>query len=138
LTGLHFRLMALALSGVFAFLGKLEAQSQDVSALPRASRCSARAPLSEPGGATLQTIMRTSSSGGWCWFDVSATFGSLKYVGSYEVTQAPAHGEILMGEANQKARIAYKPATGFVGEDSFVIVNKMTHSERPVAVTVLR
>ena len=138
MTGRRYTLMALALSGLFACLTKLEAQSQDVSALPRASRCSTRAPLSVRGGATLQTTMRMSSSGGWCWFDLWATFGSLKYVGSYEVTQAPAHGEILMGEANQRARIAYKPAAGFVGEDSFVIVNKMTNSHRPVAVTVVR
>jgi hypothetical protein len=130
--------MAFALSGVLACLTRLEAQSLDVSALPKASRCSTQAPISVPGGATLRTTMRTSNSGGWCWFDVWATFGSLKYVGSYEVTQAPAHGEILMGEANQKARIAYKPASGFVGEDSFVIVNKMTHSQRPVTVTVVR
>jgi hypothetical protein len=138
LTGRRFTLAALALSGVFACLTKLEAQSLDVAALPKASRCSAQAPLSEPGGATLPTTMRMSSSGGWCWFDVTATFGSLKYVASYDVTRAPAHGEILMGAANQRARIAYKPAAGFVGEDSFVIVNRMTHSQRLVAVTVVR
>jgi hypothetical protein len=130
--------MAFALSGVFACLTRLEAQSLDVSALPKASRCSSRPAISVPGGATLQTTIRMSSSGGWCWFDVSATFGSLRYVASYDVTQAPAHGEILMGAVNQRARIAYKPASGFVGEDSFVIVNRMTHSHRPVAVTVVR
>jgi hypothetical protein len=43
------------------------------------------------------------------------------------VTQAPS----------QKARIAYKPASSFVGEDSFVMVNKMTHSQRSVVVTVV-
>ena len=86
----------------------------------------------------METRLLASSSGGWCWFDVSATFGSVRYVATYSVTRAPTHGEVLMGEVNQKARIAYKPVSGFTGSDSFVLVNKITHSEMPVAVTVVQ
>jgi hypothetical protein len=43
-----------------------------------------------------------------------------------------------MGEVNQKTRIAYRPAAGFIGDDSFVIADKMTNSERPVTVTVVQ
>jgi hypothetical protein len=42
-----------------------------------------------------------------------------------------------MGEVNQMSRIAYKPTPGFTGDDSFVIVNEMTHNQRPVMVTVV-
>jgi hypothetical protein len=82
--------------------------------------------------------MRMSGSGGWCWVDIWATMNSLKIVATYSVTRAPMHGEVLMGEVNQKMRIAYRPAAGFVGDDSFVIVNRMTNSERPIAVTVIQ
>ncbi len=87
----------------------------------------------------MQTTMRVSSSGGWCWLDLWTTMGSITYVGSYLITSPPTHGEILTGEVNRKARIAYKPVPGSSsGNDNFVIVNKMTHSERPVAVTIVQ
>lgn len=86
----------------------------------------------------MQSTMRVSSRGGWCWFDQTGILGSLKYPPEYRVTRAPDHGEILLGEVNQKARIAYRPTAGFEGTDSFVIVNSMTNSVRTVAVTVVR
>jgi hypothetical protein len=43
-----------------------------------------------------------------------------------------------MGEVNQNTRIAYKPVSGFIGHDSFVIVDKITNSERPVVITVVQ
>jgi hypothetical protein len=94
--------------------------------------------LTYPGGPTIQTTIRVSSGGGWCWVDISATMGTIRIVATYSLTHAPAHGEVLMGEVNQKMRIAYRPASGFVGDDSFVIVNRMTNSERPFAVTVVQ
>ena len=132
-------LMICVLAGTFGWCPQGEAQTLTVSDLPRANRCLTRATLVYPGGPTMQTTMRVSSRGGWCWFDVSATFGTIRYVGIYLVTRAPAHGEVLMGEVNnQKARIAYRPVPGFIGDDSFVIVNKTTNSERPVAITVVQ
>jgi hypothetical protein len=86
----------------------------------------------------MQTTMQVGSAGGWCWFDVWGTLGSIRIVPQYNVKRAPTHGEIVMGEVNQKTRIAYRPASGFVGVDAFVIVNAMTNSERPVTVTVLK
>ena len=131
-------LMACALAGLFGWLARGEAQTPTVSDLPKSNRCSTRAVKFETGGATMETRLLASSGGGWCWFDISAPFGSVRYVATYSVTHAPAHGEILMGEVNQKARIAYMPVSGFTGGDSFVLVNEITHSEMPVAVTVVR
>jgi hypothetical protein len=113
-----------------------EPSDTSISALSKASRCSTSVPLTYAGGPPTQTTMRMSSSGGWCWIELWAVRGSLKYVPTYEVTHAPTNGAVLMGEVNQKARIAYKPMPGFAGDDSFVIAEAMTHNERPVIVTV--
>jgi hypothetical protein len=126
----------LAVALVLCVPGK--AQPPVVSDLPKSSACSTRATLVYPGGPAMQTTMRVSSGGGWCWFDVSATMNSIRIVATYTVTRAPAHGEVTMGEVNQKTRIAYRPVAGFVGDDNFVVVNKMTNSERSVAVTIVR
>jgi hypothetical protein len=131
-------LMVCILGGVFGLSARSEAQTPTVSDLPRANRCSTRAPLVYSGGPTTQTTMRVSSGGGWCWFDLWATKGSFRYVATFTVTRAPVHGEILMGEVNQNTRIAYKPVSGFIGHDSFVIVDKITNSERPVVITVVQ
>jgi len=82
--------------------------------------------------------MRVSNSGGWCWFDVSATYASPRCVATYSVTNGPAHGEVVTGAVDQQARIAYRPAPGFLGGDSFLIVNGTTNSQRPVTVTIVK
>lgn len=127
-----------ALAVMVALCARGEAQTPAASELQRSKACSTRAPLTYPGGPTIQTTIRVSSGGGWCWVDISATMGTIRIVATYSLTHAPAHGEVLMGEVNQKMRIAYRPAAGFVGDDSFVIVNRMTNSERPIAVTVIQ
>jgi hypothetical protein len=49
-----------------------------------------------------------------------------------------AHGQLLMGEVNKQARIAYQPTSGFAGEDSYHLVDTMNGLERAVTVTVRR
>lgn len=131
-------LVACAFAGVFGLCASSVGQTPSVSDLPKSVGCATKVPGVFAGEAAVQTTMRLREDRGWCWFDVTGTNGSLKYVPQYVVARPPAHGEIVMGEINQRARIAYRPTSGFVGNDSFVIVNKMTHSERPVAVTVIR
>ena len=42
-----------------------------------------------------------------------------------------------MGEVDKRTRVAYKPAPGFTGEDTFQIVDKTTASERVFTLTIV-
>ncbi len=82
--------------------------------------------------------MKMSNDGGWCWIDSAATHGSFQYVPTYRVAKAPAHGEVVTGAVGMKGRIAYRPKAGFVGTDTYSIVNAMNNSERVFTITVDR
>jgi hypothetical protein len=112
------------------------AQSQAVTDLPRSQTCSATNTMAIVGGMAGTTAIRMRSDGGWCWIDILATTEGLRYTPKYRVAQAPAHGELVMGEVDKKARIAYRPAPGFAGVDTYTLMNTMTNSERVVTVTV--
>jgi hypothetical protein len=43
-----------------------------------------------------------------------------------------------MGAVGMKGRIAYRPEAGFVGTDTYSIVNAMNNSERVFTITVNR
>ena len=131
-------LIVCILVNALGWSSKSEAQAPAISELPKSTECSAKAPYVTAGGAALPSTIRVSSKGGWCWLNMSATTqGGMVYAPMYTVSRAPAHGELLMGEVSQKTRIAYKPTAGFTGNDSFVIVNKTSNSERAVSVTVV-
>jgi hypothetical protein len=78
-----------------------------------------------------------SNDGGWCWVGLYATLGGLLYAPDFRVIRPPAHGELLMGEVDKRTRVAYKPAPGFTGEDTFQIVDKTTASERVFTLTIV-
>jgi hypothetical protein len=116
-----------------------DAQSQSISELQSAKTCSSTSSLASVGagnGQVGETKMTVGNDGGWCWFSLTATKGSLIYAPTYRVTRAPSHGELMMGEVDHRMRIAYKPVPGFAGEDTFDIANPVTNSERTVTVTV--
>jgi hypothetical protein len=117
-----------------------DAQSPEISELKRAKPCSTTSSMASTGagsGQVGETKMTVGNDGDWCWFSISGTTGSLFYAPTYRITRAPAHGEVMMGEVNHRARIAYRPAPGFTGEDGFDIANRVTNSERSVTVTVV-
>jgi len=112
------------------------AQSQSVTDLTKSSRCSVSSTLAMAGGSTGNSKIEMKNDGGWCWINLSATNGSFQFVPSYHVTKSPAHGELVMGAVDKKARIAYRPVAGFVGVDTYTLMNTTTNSERVVMVSV--
>jgi hypothetical protein len=116
----------------------VHAQSPAVTDLPRAKTCSVRSTLAVAGGSTGNSQITMSGDGGWCWFNLTATNGSLQFVPTYRVAMAPAHGELAMGAVGQRARIAYRPVPGYTGDDTYTLANTVTNSERKVTVTVTR
>ena len=112
------------------------ARSQSVTDLSKASRCSVSSTLAMAGGSTGNSKIEMKNDGGWCWINLFATNGSFQFVPSYHVTKPPAHGELVMGALDKKARIAYRPVAGFVGVDTYTLMNTTTNSERVVTVSV--
>ena len=107
------------------------AVAQSVTDLQRARLCQRQSTMAYAAGDIGTSKIRMSNDGGWCWIDISATYASMQYVPSYRVVQPPAHGELLMGSFEKKARIAYRP-------DSYMLMNQLTNSERSVTLTITR
>ena len=133
---LRFVTIAAALTAILA--NAAFAQSVSVTDLPRAKGCSEKSNFATAGRTQGTTDMTMTNDGGWCWMDLSATQGSLQYLPTYQVDKAPAHGQVVMGAVGMKARIAFKPEAGFVGTDTYTLMNTLNHSEREVTITVAR
>jgi peptidoglycan hydrolase-like protein with peptidoglycan-binding domain len=80
--------------------------------------------------AYLRSIYRwiMKNDGGWCWSRLFST--------SYQITRVPTHGQIFVGPINDVMRVAYKPEVGFVGTDSFTIMNNSKNTEAQIFIAV--
>jgi hypothetical protein len=110
-----------------------------LATLQRAAGCVGHMPKYGFGNPTppVGTITMTND-GGWCWVDIGMMSGGQYYIPELRTLQAPQHGTILTGGVNNRVRFAYKPSTGFIGNDTVVVhsagpnVNDLTFN---VAVT---
>jgi hypothetical protein len=112
--------------------------AQSVTDLPRAKICARRSTIAVAGHDVGTTVIRMTNDGGWCWLDLFAVYASMQYVPTFRVAQAPAHGELLMGAVEKRARVAYRPSKDFVGEDTYVLIGSLTNAERVVTITITR
>ena len=113
------------------------AQTPEIADIKRSKICSVAS--TKTVGTSIGTSKITmNNDGGWCWLSLWATHGSTLYVATFRVSQPPAHGQLLMGAVNGRARVAYQPTSGFAGEDSYHLVDTMNGLERAVTVTVRR
>ncbi|HEY7579691.1 MAG TPA: hypothetical protein VH855_19035 [Acetobacteraceae bacterium] len=135
---MHFLPRLLVALALLSAASAVWAQPQAVTDLPRATTCSAKSSMAVPGGNVGTSEITMSSDGGWCWINLWATQGSMQYAPKYRVAQPPAHGELAMGEVDKKARIAYRPVPGFVGQDTYTLMNTMSNSERRVTISVVK
>ena len=102
-------------------------------------RCTANVGWVFSGAATPSpSTITMNNDDGWCWFEATATQGSLVFAPTIRVTRQPAHGQIVISPApvKNKTRIAYKPEPRFTGKDAFTVLNVNTNNERQVEVTV--
>ena len=69
------------------------------------------------------TVLTMSNDGGWCG-DLRKTLRNNAAFGSpMHVTSPPSHGEISIHVYDDGTTVAYKPKAGFVGTDSFTVIN---------------
>jgi hypothetical protein len=116
----------------------VSAVAQSVTDLPRAKTCARRSTIAQAGHDVGTTVIRMTNDGGWCWLDLFAVYASMQYVPTFRVARAPAHGELLMGTVEKRARVAYRPSRDFEGEDSYVLMGTLTNAERVVTITISR
>jgi|SRR5579871_1336176 len=111
--------------------------SPGMDKLTRTSRCSV-AIFRFIGGQNTSSTLEMNNDGNWCWFD-SYYRANNQYLSAYYVSVAipPKHGRIQIGDIpNSKVRVAYQPAQGFVGSDSFTIHFGVADSDVAIAVNV--
>jgi hypothetical protein len=118
----------------------------DVTSLPNAKTCSAHINKfgyyndRTPGQGTIQM----TNDGGWCWIEMAFTSRNTYYVPAMTISQPPRNGTALTGgvdtSGGKRVRLAYRPAPGFTGSDSFTV--HMQHAagdiDANVAVTVAK
>jgi hypothetical protein len=115
----------------------VRAQAPAIADIQHSKVCSTTSTMAIAGRNIGASQIKMSNDGEWCWLTLWGTAkGTALYVPTFRVTQLPAHGEMLMGEVNNRARIAYRPAPGFVGVDAFTIVDRMSNIERAVTINV--
>ncbi len=83
--------------------------------------------------------MIVGGDGGWCQIKFDFAWGDLPLQAPLRVTHPPEHGEVMVGSVGLSLRIAYKPAQGFAGADSFTVhLAAPDPWDIPVHVTVVR
>src|ERR1700722_937897 len=104
-------------------------QSPPVATLSRAKDCkgnmskmiSGTSAKSGPGQGTITMV----NDGNWCWIDLSMHTRGVYVVAGVTVTQPPRNGTVMSGGVDTspgpRTRLAYKPATGFAGPDTFSV-----------------
>jgi hypothetical protein len=101
------------------------AQTAAVANLQRAMLCSietTKGSVSREGNYPSNWTIKMDNDGGWCWRGVQSRFGSQTYAPTFRITSPPAHGNLQIGEVTEdRTRIAYKPAPGFIGADTFTL-----------------
>jgi hypothetical protein len=79
-------------------------------------------------------IMITTSTDGWCWSEPRNKSGGF----AMKIQDAPSHGQaVVMTADSGRSAFSYKPATGYVGPDSFNVYLYATGQILNVSVNVV-
>ena len=79
-----------------------------------------------------------TSDGGWCWGNYTRYAGATKIAPPLTLAHAPGNGEVQFEQRTESTRVAYRPKAGFYGDDSFVVRDATTNTEREYRVVVKR
>jgi hypothetical protein len=125
----------------FAFPQFCLAQTSISVPMPLSRECIKHVPFLFAGKATPEpSTLKMNNDGGWCWFDnTSLPHNTATFTAELRVTRKPVHGQIVVGPSAvpNKTRVSYKPDKGYVGMDSFTVINMTTNNERQVDVTIV-
>ena len=105
----------------------------DVAAVPRSAQCSSRLDRANDTSLFRTANIKISNDGGWCWYQTTFYYYS-QISSSGKISQAPAHGEAVIGTVGDRTKFAYRPSPGFVGQDKFSV--KVTSGALNIDVTV--
>jgi hypothetical protein len=113
-------------------------QTESVDKLTKASECTYQGGHFI-NGQKLTVQMTVKNDGGWCWSDGYSSPSTGRYLSARDlvVTDPPKHGHAVVGDMpNHYLRIAYQPAPGFSGQDSFTVHYNVTEAEKTIQITV--
>jgi hypothetical protein len=71
---------------------------------------------------------------GWCWITIRFRANKEPYIPPVSVTSPPAHGTVQIDTVDQRVRIAYRPAAGFVGSDDFEVRATLPDNTFPIPI----
>ena len=101
------------------------------SGLPKSQQCIFRGGgWASAGGIALPITMTMKNDGGWCGHLARTVFGSIVIGVKTHVTNQPAHGQVSITVLGNGTNVYYKPDPGYVGPDSFAVLNEMYNIER--------
>jgi hypothetical protein len=77
---------------------------------------------------------------GWCWINwtFNRSGGGISMAPSMAIVTPPANGQLDIVRGQAFTRIAYKPNSGFLGEDRFSLMQVEPNIEQPFGVTVVK
>jgi hypothetical protein len=107
---------------------------------PKSADCSFN-PTRQPfiPGQKLTQQMTVKNDGGSCWSDGYAQSGPSLFLTARDisVTEQPKHGQVTIGDVeNHRIRVAYKPAAGYAGPDTFTIHYGVINTDKSLQVVV--
>ena len=107
--------------------------------LRRASHCVAHGGgFAYAGGIALPSTVTMNNDGGWCGGLSYTTEGGHVFGVPMHLTKQPDHGEVSIRVRDKGTVVAYRPNPGFIGSDSFTVLNEMVNMERQYNVTVTK
>jgi hypothetical protein len=83
--------------------------------------------------------IRMDNDGGWCTLSNRFTWEYIPMTPLMTMAQPPQHGDVVLGATGGSLRIAYRPAPGYAGPDSFQVhLDAPSPETIPVQVVVTR
>jgi hypothetical protein len=126
-------------------IGVFAPSKQAASAMTRARDCVVKGGALSVGGAGqarqgafAYTTLIMTPDGGWCWGNYTRYSGATKIAPPLTLARAPTNGEVQFEQRSEATRVAFRPRPGFYGDDSFVVRDATTNTEREYRVVVQR
>lgn len=127
------RLVLIAAAILLTSLGGALAQTD----LPKSKLCRIRGGgFAVAGGVPLANTITMINDGGWCGHLAKTVMGSIVFGAAMHVTKPPAHGQVSITVLSGGTNVYYRPDPGYVGSDSFSVLNEMYNIDRPYNVIV--
>jgi hypothetical protein len=115
-----------------------EAAARDLANLPLSKVCAVHnSGYAQRGGVSpTPNVITMGNDGGWCGNLNISVYVRLAWGAPMHLTRGPDHGQVSIVVESGGTRVLYKPDPGFIGSDSFSVVNETLNIVMPYDVVV--